>query len=90
MNEAPAWQQQLQQCIIPGTYDDYGMLVSTNRGGFVTRQPLPLGTYMPAGMANYANNSLWMLKAMRGDGAKAVPVSPIVYLTKGYPGPYNQ
>ena len=44
---------------------------------------------MPAGMSDYANNSFMMLKGMRRDGAKAVPVNPIVYLTKGYPGPYN-
>jgi hypothetical protein len=84
------WQEQMKYCIIPGTYDQMGMLLSTNRGRFVSQAPLPSGTYMPAGLSNYANNSLWMLKAMRGDGAKAVPVNPIVYLTKGYPGPYNQ
>ena len=88
-DQQPSWQIQLQYCLTPCNYDQQGLLISTNRGHFVQRNPLPFGTYVPLGMDNYSNNSLYMLKAMRGDGAKAVPVNPIVYLTKGYPGPYN-
>jgi hypothetical protein len=85
----PNWHNQIALSVLPCAYNELGMLTSTNRGGFTMRNPLPLPMYVPSSMTYDIQNAHLNVKALRRDGKKAVPVSPLAYLTKGYPGPYN-
>lgn len=78
------WQRQIYENMVPLTLDKQNMLVSTNKGYFLSRQPHPNGSDTVTWTAEQIRNQLDVVKGMRRDGNRPVPVTPFVMLTKGY------